>query len=90
MRQIQFGNRAWAESFSAGSINLSDAWQLSVLEGLLERVRFQPWLARQLQQREGVGHALKLSPQEQEVAALGLLTLNPIPPDRFDNPARYR
>src|SRR5687768_6377296 len=40
----------------------------------------KPWLARLIEKREVIGHeaqALKLSPQEQVVAAFGFFTLNP-------------
>src|SRR5690606_20905005 len=43
----------------------------------LETFRIQPWTARLIQQKEIIRHALKLSPQEQLVAAFGFLTLNP-------------
>jgi len=43
----------------------------------LERSGIQPRSARFVEQGEGVGHALKLSPHEQLVAALGFVTLKP-------------
>ena len=46
-------------------------------EFLLEQIRIQPWTARFIEKCEIIRHALKLSPQEQLVAALGFFTLNP-------------
>ena len=43
----------------------------------LERNDIQPRTARLVEQGEVVGHALKLSPHEQLVAALGFVTLKP-------------
>jgi hypothetical protein len=45
-----------------------------------ERLFIKPGLARLIEKREVIGHgaqALKLSPQEQLVAAFGFFTLNP-------------
>src|SRR5438067_10739797 len=43
----------------------------------LELVEIEPGLPRLLQQRKVIGHAAKLSPQEQCATALGLVTLKP-------------
>jgi hypothetical protein len=48
-----------------------------VKEPLLQQLSAKPWPPRHPEQGEMVGHALKLSPQEQLVAALGFFTLNP-------------
>ena len=49
-------------------------------EFCFQRLLIKPGLARLIEKREVIGHgaqALKLSPQEQLVAAFGFFTLNP-------------
>src|SRR2546421_6879952 len=47
------------------------------VKNFLQRRRLQPRYARLLEQRKIIGHAAKLSPQEQCATAFGFVTLNP-------------
>src|SRR6202011_5257348 len=58
-----------------GHIRMFPASQLVIF--LLQLLSIQPGFSRLLQQSEVIGHAAKLSPQEQCATALGLVTLKP-------------
>lgn len=51
--------------------------QALAVENFLQRFRIEPGPARLFEKREVIGHAEKLSPQEQCATAFGLVTLKP-------------
>src|SRR4051812_5297874 len=88
------GSQGLVSGIDIGELFLSGVLFKSVLEAIgmalgrereklrLKHFRLDPGLSGQFQAREVIHHsaqALKLSPQEQVVAAFGLVTLNPPP-----------
>ena len=71
-REVSFRRPA-----AADAVRVRMLVQRFLVKRLLQRFEIQPGAARLIEQREVIGHAAKLSPQEQCATAFGFVTLKP-------------